>query len=252
MHGLGSFAHLLARGGFASIAQHLHANGLVAFAPVVDPYNTISIRAKAWSLHLERLLDEHPFDGFHLIGFSTGGLDARYLIHELGGHRYVRSLTTISTPHAGTSLASYVLDGPRFVRRILISGMNSMGNRQFKSRRAAAEEALRELTPEFLAVTFNPNVPLYPDIRYESYAGCAGRGTDTPIYPFLIYPNRILYEREGLNDGIVSVQSANWESFQGTICACHARQFGIKTLRGSFNARQFYLSLAWKLIHQGS
>jgi triacylglycerol lipase len=69
-------------------------------------------------------------------------------------------------------------------------------------------------------------------------------GTNVPITPVLKLPNRIIFEREGENDGLVSVKSASWTGFQGTIDADHARQIGVNAMNGRFDAPSFVASLA--------
>ncbi len=84
---------------------------------IVDVHPTASIRRRA--LRLRRAVDELAGgDGaIHLVGHSTGGLDARLLASpscNLDGspsrpawiHR-LRTVTTINTPHFGTPLASF-------------------------------------------------------------------------------------------------------------------------------------------------
>lgn len=84
---------------------------------VVPSHPTASIRVRARDLHsiLEQTAqgDDGPI---HLVGHSTGGLDARLLVtpnvslgDALDVERYVRrvrTLVTVSTPHHGTPLAS--------------------------------------------------------------------------------------------------------------------------------------------------
>jgi triacylglycerol lipase len=50
---------------------------------------------------------------FHLVGFSMGGLVARYYLQDLGGSQRARSCLTLSSPHHGTWLgyANYGLGG---------------------------------------------------------------------------------------------------------------------------------------------
>lgn len=55
---------------------------------------------------IERLASRYGFDGIHIVGHSLGGLIARRYIHDYGGHRRVKSLTTLGTPHKGTPVAA--------------------------------------------------------------------------------------------------------------------------------------------------
>lgn len=46
-----------------------------------------------------------PELSFDLVGFSMGGIVARYYVQRLGGARRVRRFVTISSPHRGTFIA---------------------------------------------------------------------------------------------------------------------------------------------------
>ncbi len=158
----------------------------------------------------------------------------------------VRSLTTISTPHRGSSIASYILDRPELIRKGLTGLADFMG-RRLHDAPSDAQRSLEQLTPEAVATDFNPGVPDHPGVRYYSWAGRAGIGTHTPINPLLKLPNRVLFEAEGENDGIVSVSSATWSGFQGTIEADHGRQIGVKAWNGDFEPVPFVLSIIQKV-----
>ena len=111
--------------------------------------------------------------------------------------------------------------------------------RRLSSAPPEAERALEQLTPSYMDSAFNPSVPDCPDLSYASWAGGAGIGTETPINPLLRMTNRVLFDAEGVNDGIVSVKSAHWTGFRGIIDADHGRQIGIKAWNGSFEPDRF-------------
>ncbi len=90
--------------------------GREAKVHLVEAAPTSSIRRRALTLVSEMARTEQPDDSIHLIGHSTGGLDARLVACKtsaLGDHRLdalrprIRSVTTMNTPHYGTPLASF-------------------------------------------------------------------------------------------------------------------------------------------------
>ena len=242
MHGFGAFMHLLANRSIRPIVRSLGAAGYRVHAPVVQPYNTVADRAEMWMSHLAAIRDGEP-GPMHLVGFSSGGLDARYIVSKLGGHEFVASLTTISTPHRGSTLASYVLESSEFVRNRITRFADWMGDRLHESQASDARRALEQLTPDYMTDVFNPDVQDHAHVVYRSWAGRAGKGTGVPILPVLRFGNRIIYEQEGPNDGLVSVKSAEWTGFQGTIDADHARQIGVRAMNGAFDATAFLSSI---------
>jgi len=92
----------------------LGVSGVVVSVPTIP---TASIRKR--SARLLEVISEtsSPDDTLHLIGHSTGGLDARLLVSQgsvLGDGlnaesvaRSVRTVVTVATPHHGTPLATY-------------------------------------------------------------------------------------------------------------------------------------------------
>jgi triacylglycerol lipase len=243
MHGFGAFMHLLANLSVNPMLDRLTADGRHVFAPMVQPYNRVPERANRWMSHLRAILDETGAHHMHLIGFSSGGLDARWVISRLEGYRFVKSLTTISTPHHGSGLADYIMDSPDPVRTTLTRVADWMGNRLEGAQVSESSLAIEHLTRSYVDEVFNPEVPDHPDVTYASWSGRAGEGTDVPITPLLRIPNRIVFEREGINDGIVSAESAKWTGYQGMLSADHARQIGINALNGDFDALGFVSSL---------
>ncbi|MGA4865114.1 esterase/lipase family protein [Streptomyces lavendulocolor] len=68
---------------------------------------TCDIRAAAELLgrHVEEICDRTGHHEVDVVGHSLGGLIARYYVQRLGGDRRVRTLVTLGTPHAGTTVA---------------------------------------------------------------------------------------------------------------------------------------------------
>ncbi|WP_263788570.1 alpha/beta fold hydrolase [Salinibacter grassmerensis] len=252
MHGFGVGASFRRGGHLHKEALHLRSQGVRAVAPNVSPYDTVRARTATWNDRLERVLDEAKTDRLLLIAHSMGGLDARYLISAMGWHEVVDVLVTIATPHRGSSVASLVLDQPELVRDWLADMADWVGTHILEDGSANLRRALTELTPEHMENTFNPEVPDHPDVEYWSYGCRAGKGTAIPIAPIFRYLNRYLYEEEGENDGIVSVESARWGDYQGTVDADHARQVGLSSgLAADFDSNAFYTTIVQNLADDG-
>lgn len=253
MHGFGIGASFRRGGHLHDEAMYLRSRGVRAFAPNVAPYNTVAVRAQMWADRFARILDETGADRLLLIGHSMGGLDARHLISEHGWHTTVDALVTVSTPHRGSSVATLMLEQPPAVRRRLAEMADWLGTHILEDGTANVLQALTELTPDYMTETFNPAVPDHPDVAYASVGFQAGKGTDTPIDPLFRFFNRYIYEREGANDGIVSVRSARRGMYLGTRNADHARQVGMPSGLGAaeFDANAFYASIVQHWIEQG-
>ncbi len=251
MHGFGIFAALRRGGHLHQEAMGLRSHGIPAFAPNVAAYNTVLARAEMWKRRLDYVLKVTGAERLNLIAQSMGGLDARYLISRLGMHDLVASLVTVSTPHRGSGIADVVLEQPEWAREWTAEVLNWLGARALEDATADFLRSVAELTPSYIRGRFNDEAPDHPSVRYYSYAGRAGKETGVPINPFLRILNGRLYPREGVNDGFVSVDSAKWGTFLGTIDADHAQQVGISFSKNSFDAHGFYCGVVERLSADG-
>jgi hypothetical protein len=109
------------------IRRRFQAAGRGVEVHLVDVHPTASIRRRAFTL-LTRIEETCGDSGpIHLVGHSTGGLDARLIasptMNVMGSPRppswagRIRSVTTMNTPHYGTPLASFfaTLSGQRLL-----------------------------------------------------------------------------------------------------------------------------------------
>lgn len=251
LHGFGALANLMQGGVLHAEAMHLRGRGVPAYAPHVNPYDTIAVRARSWADRLERVLEETGAQRVNLIGFSSGGLDARHLAHELGWAPRIASLVTVSTPHRGTALARYVLDRPDRLRSWAFGVMDFLGRAAYETAPPHSGDALAELVPEAIVSRFKPD-GLVEGAYCASYGGWAGPGTHVGVYPPLVLPNRILYALAGENDGIVPTASAVWGEWLGVLDADHARQVGMGFAPSSgFSSKAFYLAVCEHLRARG-
>lgn len=252
MHGMGAIAGIRRGGHLRDVAAYLRTMGVWAYAPNVSPYNTVSARCESWIHRIEHVLQETGAQKLNLVAHSMGGLDARHLISTCGMHRHIASLTTISTPHRGSSLANFILEQPDRVRKLITDFANWVGTQIVVGGEADFKRAVTELTPENISANFNPATPDHPDVKYWSHGGAAGKGTECNVNPFLRIFNGYLFEREEQNDGMVSVESARWGEYLGTIPADHAQQVGF-TFPGSssFDQLRFFSGIAEQLQKAG-
>lgn len=251
MHGFGLLAFLARGGHLHEEAMHLRLHGLAAFAPNITPYHVIPQRAAMWKQRIDVILEQTGAEKVNLIAHSMGGLDARYLISKMGMAPRIASLTTISSPHRGSSLAQMALKQPERLLELVRSAANWVGENVMEVE-ADFAAAVESLTPDAVTESFNVDVPDVDTVWYSSWAGSAGKGALNSINPVFRPFNSWLYTREGINDGIVSVASAKWGEFRGEIEADHLQQIGVEVLAGSsFSSKEFLLSLAVDLAERG-
>ncbi|MGD0238550.1 MAG: alpha/beta fold hydrolase [Syntrophorhabdales bacterium] len=95
---------------FKGIKSYLEKNGFEVHHTNVSFAGPVDLRARQLSDQISQILDGRPLCKVHIIGHSMGGLDARHMIVDIEGMaEKVASLTTIGTPHLGTSIADFFL-----------------------------------------------------------------------------------------------------------------------------------------------
>lgn len=254
MHGFGLLAGLKRHGHLHDEAMHLRTHAVMAFAPNVPPYTPIEMRAAVWQERLDEIMRISGAEKLNLIAHSMGGLDARFLIAHGGWADRVASLTTLSTPHRGSYIASYVLEQPERLTALAAELVNWLGEAVLEGAESNVLAAVRQLTPAFMEQEFNPATPDHPAVTYSSWAGRAGKNTSNPLSPVLLLQNQILFDKEGPNDGLVSVRSAEWSGFKGYIEADHAEQIGLRVRVGGkkgYSSKAFFTERVKELAAAG-
>lgn len=251
-HGYGGIAGLVRPAPIHEPCMTLRSHGIHAFAPNIVPYAQIATRAEQWAEKIEQLKEQYGYDKFNVVGHSMGGLDMRYAISKLDIADSVASLTTIASPHHGTSLAELVLTTPGVLREKLGEVFDWFGESIFPNAKSNAVAAVEQLTRDYVTNEFNPSVPDHKDIPYFSFSAAVGRGTNQPLNPIYRYQNMHIYNQEGLNDSFVSVESATWGTHLKTVSLSHIEQLDLQVSkeRKKF-VEQFWLDLVDNLREKG-
>lgn len=217
------------------IKEVLESYGARVHSNPVEPLATVEIRA---SLILSETAKHCRNQKVNLIAHSMGGLDARFVASMLAEMRNppfeVASLTTISTPHWGSSVADLFLP---LTRRLY----GSLG-------------AFAQLSTVYAAEQFNTRIKNDERVYYASYGASA-----SPKWPSLLKPTHdYLMKREGPNDGLVSVKSAVWGDYKGTLQNCdHWDVVNLSTLKLpkqrnlNYSATAMYLHIMDELAGSG-
>lgn len=183
---------------FKGIASHLRRNGFTVFAPRVDFAGRVSQRAKELAQKVRKILDETGSAKVHVIAHSMGGLDARHMIVDEDMQDSVATLTTIGTPHFGTTFADKGLEqAGGLVDFFLKMGFDLRG---FKDLQTEA------------AVAFNQRAQKTEADNPVHYVVYAAKQDKNRVFSLLKPSWEIIHEEEGENDGLVSVTSQFWTS----------------------------------------
>jgi triacylglycerol lipase len=221
---------------FAPLKPFLQERACRALFPEVLPTGGVVERAKQLREQIVRYTDEPV----NLVAHSMGGLDARYLITHLGMAERVRSLTTICTPHRGTYLADWVLTNYRN-RFPLLMAFEALG---------VNVDGFRDCRPA-VCREFNERTPDMAGVHYFSFGGTV---PVSRVSPALRRCWHVLATHEGPNDGMVSLQSARWGEYLGTVHADHFAQTPDATfvrLNEDFDSLGFCTRLVENLARRG-
>jgi triacylglycerol lipase len=215
-HGLLGFAELRLAGDYLPPIQYWHgvaaalrAKGVEVIAASVPPSGSIEERAEKLA---RDIAVKARGKSVNIVAHSMGGLDARYMIANLGGEGdgpdgvRVKSLVTIATPHHGSAFADYLLGG---------AGIIDLRKLYWVIERAGfGTKAFSQLTTQYMDEEFNPKTQDREGVRYFSYGAVMARPT---LFSPFRQSYRLLRKLEGPNDGLVSVASSRWGTYKGTL-----------------------------------
>ncbi|KAI8824358.1 Alpha/Beta hydrolase protein [Fimicolochytrium jonesii] len=265
------------------IANALQDIGCKVVVSRVGTVAALKTRAQELRSFLENKAEGRAMN---LVAHSMGGLDCRYVITHLPSSKFrVNSLTTVATPHRGSSFMDWCRDSlglgllqdyinkqsDDVVAKHLTSHhhlpqdtntANPLSDAMTRTLRAHPliralaspidSPAFANLTKDYCAA-FNEITPDDPSVHYASYAAVVSQMS--PLAP-LYFSHRIVSEREGVNDGLVSLASAKWGEFMGTVSCDHwqllpPKMRGVVLRKSGFDSIGFYLNLATDLAERG-
>jgi triacylglycerol lipase len=233
VHGILGFRKKLGIEYFRGVAEHLREKSLKVFVPELDPTQGIEFRGSQLRdqiIAAQKAGTLNPNEKTHIIAHSMGGLDSRFMLSPVNPDRIqtdVRSLTTISTPHLGSEIAD-IVDSPEKLNPFPHLGFGPFGNPLEDALDAIgiSLNGLRDLTTA-RCTAFSTKYRNNPSTAYFSSAG-SGRASFPPTSSPLLLFHKFIEALTGLeNDGLVSIVSASWGTFDVTTWpADHAEEVG--------------------------
>ncbi len=187
------------------IPRVLTAMGAVLFYGQQDCWARVEENSKTIRARIRQILEDTNAEKINIIAHSKGGLEARMAASSLGMGDRIASITTIGTPHRGSKTVDRLLKAPDSLFNIASFAVNNWIG------------LIGDTKPDFYAVCrdfstayadrFNRENPDVPGVFYQSFAGVM----KTPLSDInLSTANAVVRMIEGDNDGLVSVESAQW------------------------------------------
>ncbi|TKA75419.1 hypothetical protein B0A49_02643 [Cryomyces minteri] len=213
------------------ITDALAAKGIEVITATVSPSGSIEARAAKLGENIE---------------MKAAGKSVNIIAHSM-----VLSLTTIASPHRGSAFADYMIEKigpyqlPKVYKALEFFGLET--------------GAFSQLTQKYMTENFNPKTPDREGVRYYSY----GATVEPSLWSMFRQSHRIIEKLEGPNDGLVSVDSAKWGTYKGTlkdvshldlINWTNRLRWYVWELTGNkrnFNAIAFYLDIVDMLAKEG-
>ena len=237
------------------IPKELQRNGATVYYGQQQSAAAVEDSGRELADRIRQILAETGCEKVNIIAHSKGGLDSRAAIAHAGCAPCVASLTTINTPHRGCIFAEYLLEKiPAAARQKIADTYN------------AALKRLGDERPDFLAAVTdltasacekrNAVAPDAPGVFYQSVMSYCRKAQHGKFPLNMTYP--IVKHFDGLNDGLVAVDSAKWgDQFtllepRGHRGISHGDVVDLnrENIPG-FDVREFYVSLVADLKNRG-
>jgi triacylglycerol lipase len=281
LHGMSGFGTLevgpVAVTYFNGVVEDLAKSGEAVFVTLAPPYDTSEVRAAAIAKQIDLVLQRTGKAKVNVIGHSQGGLDARVLAspNGLGYGDRIASLTTIATPHRGSKIADVSLGLMKLLPSSVVDEVTGsflvlLQKTAFELESDANLRAqVMEISEEHMMNVFNPKYVDDARVVYQSYGGRTNLRTGILACDDGVYPNDptdldvaqgplavlAAFLEDGklqVNDGLVTVESAKWGTFQQCVAADHLKEVGqLGGFAASFDHRALFRDIVSRLRASG-
>ena len=208
VHGL-TLRHSKFRRAFGRIETVLDAEGHDVHVATHDGFGAIETNAEQLREFILEVMKKTGAKKVNLIAHSKGGLDSKYLITNLGMEEKIASLTTLSTPHRGSAIASLLWKLPKWIKSVIAFFINTfyriLGDKHPDAMTACYQ--LRSTDAAEETICFSDKV------YCQSFSTTLERSRDCFI---MAIPRKIYLRCENTdNDGLVSRESAKFGNYRG-------------------------------------
>lgn len=195
---------------FGRIERVLDNEGHTVYVADTDAFGTIEDNANQLKRYIARVMTETGATRVNIIAHSKGGLDAKYMIKNLGMEDHIASLTTLCTPHKGSVIASRIWKLPKWIKKTFAFFIDSFYRIFMKDENPNSLKACEQLQ---CIDESKDTLGFSHKVYCQSYSTTLKRGRDCFIMalPMKIYKH---FEKTD-NDGLVSTESAKFANYRG-------------------------------------
>jgi triacylglycerol lipase len=200
------------------IPNVLIRNGADIYYGNQDAWGTIEHNAQCLKDSILDIVKTTGCEKVNIIAHSKGGLDSRYMLAKLDMGDYVSSLTTMASPHRGSTVMNIGYKLPDKIYRFIANFFDN--SFRFLGDEAPDFYTAGKQLSTYNTKKFNDEVTDVAQVYYQSYTTVMSSIFSDYI---LSIPYIFLKFAEGENDGLVSIDSAKWGEFKGVFKTNHTR-----------------------------
>ena len=234
---------------FGKIEENLTESGYEVYTAGIDAFGTIENNAEQLKEIILRILRDTKKDKINVIAHSKGGLDTKYMITNLGMEDRIASLTTLCTPHKGSSVATRIWNLPMWMKKTLAFFINGF-YRMIGDKNPDSLKVCEQLKTNDDTVS---ELPFSDKVYCQSFSTRLVSGKDCVLMAVpMIICNQ---SNETENDGVVSSESAKFERYRGDCLDESVSHTQIVDLLARRKSRKrildFYVGLCDELTEMG-
>lgn len=199
-------------GYWGRIPKTLENNGYNVSYSKQDGNGSVVSNAMQIAEIFDDILKEYGTDKLNIIAHSKGGLEARYLASTMGFGDKIASITTLSTPHNGSTTVDNLMKFPNSLIKFGCKVTDLIFKLKGDQKPDTYSAILSFTTAN--ANRFNLENPNLDNIYYQSYAFVMSHSWSDM---FIWFPNLVVRHYDGENDGLLSPTSVKWGNFKGVI-----------------------------------
>ena len=237
------------------IPAELEKNGAIIYYGNQQSAASVADCGKEISERISQIVQETGCKKVNIIAHSKGGLDCRYAISKFGADKWVASVTTINTPHRGCLFAEYLLSKIPENSRNFIAHKYNLTLKKLGDNNPDFLAAVNDLTVSSCKKR-NETIVDVPSVFYQSVGSKLNKATSGK-FP-LNFSYHLVKHFDGLNDGLVSIDSFAWGEISTLLTVSGSRGIShgdmIDLNRDNideFDVREFYVNLVHNLKDRG-
>lgn len=195
-----------------SIAKTLNKLGYDNFYYIPhDAFASVKQNCEYLQTKIEEIITKTNAEKVNLIGYSKGGLEARYLAYNSSLKDKIASISLYATPNQGLAFADWFLKKKKRVFFNIVFKIFQPLYLLFKDKQCDIVETVKNISSENMK-KFNEIVKDNSTVYYQSFLTISKSIFDNlPLFLFNCITSKIIKDEP--HDGFVNVTSAKWGEF---------------------------------------